>query len=135
MKLFCANAFTGEDLATVTRRMRLVVDSLSAAGHDAYCPVFDPHKIALQKNNDTKAIFEYAFYNIAASEGMVAIVTSVRKSEGQLLEIGAILAAGKPLYLFLHKTAASQPSHLSTLATKTFVWSSDDELVVQLAGI
>ena len=135
MKLFCSNAFTGEDVETVTQRMRLVVDSLNAAGHDAYCPVFDPHKIELQKNNDTKAIFDYAFQNVSQCEGMVAIVASGRKSEGQLMEIGALLAAGKPLYLLLHETAASTPSHLPKLATKTLTWSSDDELVAQLANL
>jgi len=134
MKLFCSNAFTGEDVETVTKRMRLVVDSLNKAGHDAYCPVFDPHKIELQRNNDTKAIFEYAFQNLAECDGMVAIITSDRKSEGQLMEIGAVLAVNKPLYLLLHKTV-SAPSHLPKLATKTLVWLSDDELAAQLANL
>lgn len=135
MKLFCSNAFTGEDAETVTERMQLVVDSLNSAGHDAYCPIFDPHKIELQKNNDTKAIFEYAFRNLSQCDGMVAIITSDRKSEGQLMEIGAILAANKPLYVLLHESAVSTPSHLPKLATKTLTWLSDDELAIQLSNL
>jgi len=135
MKLFCSNAFTGEDIETVTKRMKLVVDSLNKAGHDAYCPIFDPHKIELQKNNDTKAIFEYAFQNLSQCEGMVAIITSDRKSEGQLIEIGALLAENKPLYVLVHESAALAPSHLTKLATKTLIWSSDEELATQLTNL
>lgn len=133
MKLFCSIAFTGEDVETVTKRMQLVVDSLNNAGHDAYCPIFDPHKIELQKSNDTKAIFKYAFQNLSQCDGMVAIITSDRKSEGQLMEIGAVLAANKPLYVLLHESAVSTPSHLTKLATKSLTWSSDEELATQLA--
>ena len=115
--------------------MQLVVDSLNNSGHDAYCPIFDSHKIELQKNNDTKAIFKYAFQNLSQCEGMVAIITSDRKSEGQLMEIGATLAANKHLYLLVHESVASAPSHLPKLATKTLTWSSDKELATQLANI
>lgn len=135
MKLFCSNAFTGEDFDTVSSRMQLVVDSLNKSGHEAYCPMFDPHKIELQERQATKEIFDYAFHNLANCDGMVAIITSDRKSEGQLMEIGAILASGKPLYLFVYNSASKAPSHLQKLATKVFNWSSDEDLAVKLADI
>ena len=128
MKLFCSNAFTGEDFDAVQKRMKLVVEAINESGHEAYCPIFDPHKIALQKKGDTKAIFESAFQNIEKCDGMVAIITSERKSEGQLMEIGAILAAKKPLFVFIHESAASAPTHLSKLATKMVKWATDEEL-------
>lgn len=131
MKLFCSNAFTGEDFETVKQRMQLVVDVLNEAGHTAYCPVFDPHKIQLQEKQDTRAIFEYAFRNIAECDGMVAIITSDKKSEGQLMEIGATLAANKPVFMFVHESV-SAPSHLPKLANKVFTWSSDEDLREQL---
>lgn len=135
MKLFCSNAFTGEDFDTVRNRMQLVVDSLNKSGHEAYCPIFDPHKIELQERQATKEIFDYAFQNLASCDGMLAIVTSDRKSEGQLMEIGAILASNKPLYLFVHNSANKAPSHLQKLATKVFTWSSDKDLASKLADI
>lgn len=135
MKLFCSNAFTGEDFDTVSTRMQLVVDSLNQVGHEAYCPIFDSHKIELQKRQATKDIFEYAFNNLANCDGMIAIISSGRKSEGQLIEIGAALAANKPLYLFIHDSAIEAPSHLQKLATKVFTWSSNDDLASKLADI
>lgn len=135
MKLFCSYAFTGEDVSAVTRRMQLAVDALTAAGYDVYCPLFDPYKNELQQKNDTKAIFEYAFQNIGKCDGIVAIVTSDRRSEGQLLEIGAMLVADKPLFLLLHASAAAAPSHLPKLATKSFTWTSEDELVACLSEL
>lgn len=135
MKLFCSNAFTGEDVDTVNSRMQMVVDSLNAAGHQAYCPVFDPHKQKLQEHQDTKAIFEYAFSNLSKCDGMVAIIASSRKSEGQLMEIGAVLSEGKPLYLLIKEDAAKEPTHLIKLATKTYVWKSEEDLKDQLAKL
>lgn len=135
MKLFCSNAFTGEDFETVSRRMQLVVDALNSSGHEAYCPIFDPYKIELQKRQATKKIFEYAFQNLANCDGMVAIIASDRKSEGQLMEIGAMLAADKPFYLFVHESASEAPSHLQNLATKVFIWSSNEDLASKLANI
>lgn len=135
MNLFCANAFTGEDFDTVSKRMQLVVDTLNATGHNAYCPIFDPHKIELQERRATKEIFEYAFQNIAKSDGLVAIITSDKKSEGMLMEFGAALVVHKPLYLFIHESAESIPSHVPKLATQVFTWSSDQDLKNQLETI
>lgn len=135
MKLFCSNAFTGEDFETVSDRMKLVVDALNNAGHEAYCPIFDPRKIELQKQNATKEIFDYAFYNISMCDGMVAVIASKRKSEGQLMEIGATLSENKPVYLFVHESAVDAPSHLTKLATKTFTWLTDEELAHKLSGV
>jgi nucleoside 2-deoxyribosyltransferase len=127
MKLFCSYAFTGEDEQVLFERMGMVVDALNTSGHDAYCPLFDPHKIALQEKGDILAIFDYAFKNLAMCDGMVAIIASERKSEGQLMEVGAALAADKPLYLFIHSSVGSV-SHLPKLASATHVWGSEEEL-------
>lgn len=131
MKLFCSYAFTGEDVAAVEKRMRIVVDVLNQTGHDTYCPLFDPYKMELQEKHAIKEIFEYAFKNIATCDAMVAIVTSRKRSEGQLIEIGAILAQHKPLYLFIHESALLA-SHLPILATKVQSWQTEEELTVSL---
>jgi nucleoside 2-deoxyribosyltransferase len=115
--------------------MRGVVDALNSSGHEAYCPIFDPHKIKLQGNNDTKAIFEYAFKNISKCEGMVAIISSLRKSEGQLMEIGAALSLHQPVFVFMHESTKDIPSHLPNLASKTFYWTNQQDLEQELANI
>lgn len=54
MKLFCSNAFTGEDFGAMSNRMKMVVDTINCSGHEAYCPVFDSHKIDLQSRGGQK---------------------------------------------------------------------------------
>lgn len=108
--------------------MRLVVDTLIAAGHDAYCPVFDSHQIELVERDDIKAVLLYDLENIRSRDGVVVVVASPRKSEGQLMEVGAALAAGRPIYLFWHTSADGNTSHLPKIATKVFRWQTESEL-------
>lgn len=134
MKLFCAYAFTGEDIDVVTKRMRLVVDTLNKNGHEAYCNRFDPAVEKLQEQDDTKGIFKDAFKHIEASEAMVAVVASPSRSVGQIMEIGIALSQGKPVYLFEHVSAAGS-SYLPKLVDKHFTWGSLDDLQKALAQI
>lgn len=114
--------------------MQLVVDALESGGHEVYCPLFDARKIALQRKGDTKAIFDYAFEKLAKQEALVAIVASERKSEGQLMEIGAALSHNQPVYVFQHTSGAST-SHLPKLAAETWVWRNNEELKDLLSKI
>lgn len=134
MKLFCAYAFTGEDLDLVTKRMRLVIDTLKSNGHSAYCNLFDAAVEKLIETDDIKAIFREAFKNIAASDAIVAIVTSPNRSVGQIMEIGIGLSQGKPVYLFEHGSADGS-SYLPRLVDKHFSWSTEAELRTALSQI
>lgn len=131
MKLFCAYAFTGEDIDVLTERMRMVVDTLNANGHEAYCNRFDAVVDKLQEQDDIKGIFKEAFKNIEQSEALVAIVTSPSRSVGQIMEIGIAMSQGKPVYLFEHESAAGS-SYLPRLVDKHYTWSSLEELKQQL---
>lgn len=108
MKLFCSYAFTGEDVETVTRRMRLVVDTLNKNGHVAYCNRFDRAVDELQSKDDIKGIFGEAFKRIAESEALVAIITSPSRSIGQIMEIGIAMSQSKPVYLLEHESAMAR---------------------------
>jgi nucleoside 2-deoxyribosyltransferase len=134
MKIFCAYAFTGEDLDSVTHRMRLVVDTLSVGGHDVYCNRFDDAVPPLQASNDTKGIFRLAFKNIEESDAVVAIVTSPNRSVGQIMEIGAALSRGKPIYLFEHMSAAGS-SYLPSVVDGYFQWETLDDLAAALRQV
>jgi len=127
MKLFCAYAFTGEDLDAVTKRMKLVVDTLNASGHEAYCNRFDAVVDELQKQDDIKGVFREAFKNIKESEAMVAIITSPNRSVGQIMEIGIAMSQSKPVYLFEHNSASGS-SYLPRLVDKHFTWENIDDL-------
>ncbi len=134
MKLFCAYAFTGEDLDILTNRMRLVIETLNANGHIAYCNRFDQIVDELQAKDDIKGIFNEAFKNIESSEGLVAIITSPNRSIGQIMEIGIALSQKKPVYLFEHKSAEGS-SYLPRLVDKHFKWSNESELELALTKI
>jgi len=134
MKLFCAYAFTGEDLQQVTHRMQLVVAALNAGGHQAYCNRFDAVVDKLQAAGDTKGIFAEAFKNIEASEGMVAIITSPNRSIGQIMEIGIALSQHKPVYLFEHKSAEGS-SYLPKLVDAYYHWETLEDLQQALKQI
>jgi len=134
MKLFCAYAYTGEDVDVLTKRMRSVVDTLNANGHEAYCNRFDLVVDELQAKDDIKGIFREAFKNIAASEAVIAIVTSPSRSIGQIMEIGIALSQSKPVYLFEH-ISADKSSYLPRLVDKHFQWDDLDNLKSLLAKI
>lgn len=134
MKLFCAYAFTGEDLAVVTKRMRMVVDTLNQNGHDAYCNRFDAVVDKLQEANDINGIFKEAFKDIGLSEAVVAVVTTPYKSVGQIMEIGVALSQSKPVFLFEHSTAKGS-TYLPRLSTKSYEWSTEAELLNALKEI
>jgi nucleoside 2-deoxyribosyltransferase len=127
MKLFCAYAFTGEDLDIVTNRMRAVVDTLNANGHEAYCNRFDKAIDKLQEQDDIRGIFQEAFKNIKKSDALVAIITSPSRSIGQIMEIGIAMSEGKPVYLFEH-ISASGSSYLPRLVDKHFTWKTIEDL-------
>lgn len=134
MKIFCSYAFTGLDPDQVVRHMRLVVDTLSAQGHTAYCHRFDPAYDDIQQQNDIKAIFQKALAELAECDAVVAIIMSPHRSVGQLIEIGAALAQDKPVYLFEHESAAGS-TYLPQLLTKHFRWNTNDELVAALSSL
>lgn len=131
MKIFCAYAFTGENLNTVTARMRLVVDTLNNSGHAAYCNLDDKIVDAIKEKDDLRAIFDRAFEVLNDKEVLVAIVTSPNKSAGQLMEIGAAYSRGLPIFLFEHESAIGS-TYLPRIATKTWNWSSLEELESKL---
>jgi nucleoside 2-deoxyribosyltransferase len=134
MKLFCAYAFTGEDLDTITVRMRMVVDTLNANGHDAYCNRFDAVVSALQAQDDVKGIFQEAFKNIRKSDALVAIITSPSRSIGQIMEIGIAMSQQKPVFLFEHISVEGS-SYLPRLVDHYYQWEIATDLQAALKKI
>lgn len=135
MNIFCAYAFTVEDIDVVTERMKLAVETLNNNGHDAYCNLFDPVVADIQmRGNDVKEVFARAFEVIESKEALVAIVTSPNKSVGQIIEIGTALSQGKPVYLFEHSSAVGS-TYLSKLVTASYEWSDLDSLQIALSNL
>lgn len=124
MKLFVSFAYTGEDPDVVEARMARVVDVIQAAGYEAYCILFDPKAANYTQYGD---FLIHALAAMVGCDGVIAIVASERRSEGQLMELGAALAREKPILLLQH-TSAEGKSYIGEVATRTISWDTDDEL-------
>jgi hypothetical protein len=123
MNIFCAYAFTGEDLDVTNERMQLVVDTLNSNNHTAYCNLFDPVVVDIKnRGNDVKEIFAHAFAELSTRDTLIAIISSPNKSVGQIIEIGTALSQGKPVYVFEHVSAKGS-TYLPALASYTYEWS------------
>lgn len=125
MKLFCSFAQTGEDDVMVRRRMERVVATLERDGHEVYCILFDEKRQTLAQNGD---LLQHALAHICEYDAILAIVTSPRRSEGMLMELGAAPALDKPIYLLQH-VSAEGTSYLPEIAKKFHTWSSEDDLI------
>lgn len=127
MKLFCSVAMTGENTTDVIQRTQQVATVLQEVGYEVYAQPLDSSLDGVAPG-DVKTFLRYAFEKLNECDGLVVIVTSPQKSEGQLMEVGVALAESKPIYLFLHVSAQHVSSHLPKVATKTFLWRTEEEL-------
>ena len=134
MNIFCSYAFTGEDTETINKRMHLVVGALTAQGHNTYCNLFDPVITQLYANDDIKGILEDDFRRVLESDCIVAIITSPRRSVGQLMEIGLALGQKKSVHLFEH-TSAKGSTYLPRLVDTYVTWDSEDDLKAALQDL
>lgn len=132
MKIFCAYAFTGEDLAEIRARMKAVVGELKQLGHQPYTNLFDAEAMKLQEAGDIKGLFQAAFAQVAQADCVVAVVTSPRISLGQLMEIGVALSQQKPVFLFEH-SSAKDSTYLPILVDNTVSWDTEEDLLRALA--
>jgi len=134
MKIFCSYAYKDEDSDTVTKRMRLVVDTLNAHSHQAYCNRFDSVVDTLGAKDDIKGIMQEVLNHLEQSEALVAIITSPRRSIGQIMEIGVALSQKKPVYLFEH-TSAKGASYLPRLVDTYYQWETEHDLQEALGSM
>jgi nucleoside 2-deoxyribosyltransferase len=127
-RVFCSYAYTGENIDEVRARMRAVVDAFRAMGIEAFCDLDDS---AVRPMTDPKEILTHDLAVLKTHDVIFIVMTSDRRSEGMLIEIGAALTDGKPLILARHTSAAGK-TYLDKLAAYTFDWTTETEL---LAGI
>lgn len=133
MKIFCSYSFTGEEYSTVQQRMSHVVGALKKSGHDPYCLMFDPSDDSPHRGGDAAAALRYAIAKMESCDCVAVIVSSDRRSEGQLIEIGAAEHLCKPIYLFQHHTATGK-SYLPQLAAVTRQWHKLEDLEQTLSS-
>lgn len=134
MKLFCCYAFTGEDAVVVTQRMRMVVDTLAASGHEAYCNRFDPAIEVMQQQDDIPGILKSSLQTLSEQDAVVVVLSSANRSIGQIMEIGVAYHLNKPIYLFEHESA-SGTHYLEKIAASCIKWNTDEDLKYHLSKL
>ncbi|MCX6790666.1 MAG: nucleoside 2-deoxyribosyltransferase [Candidatus Gribaldobacteria bacterium] len=132
MKIFLAYKFGGEDLQELTETLGKILAVLRSKGHTVYCSIEDEQ--SFQENKKTKLeILQHAFGKLDESDLILAFVRSSEKSEGMLLEIGYMLAKGKPLALALQQGVKT--NFIQELANPLIKFESVDDLYEKLQNI
>lgn len=126
MKVFCSYAYTGEDEAAVASRMRRVVDTLVAQKLGAYCIEFDA---GAKHFIEPHQYVERALHQMRQCDVVYVVMTSPRRSEGMLMEIGAAIELKKPIVLALHESAEGK-TYVSEFADVIKTWKTESELII-----
>jgi nucleoside 2-deoxyribosyltransferase len=131
MKYFVSYANTDEDITEVAARMQKIVDALSSQNQEIYCDLFDEELLEAQtaEKKDFKKIMESDFKRLLNYDSILAILTSPRRSIGQLMELGAAYSQKIPIILLEHTSASGHYSYLPELASEHHVWQDDEELI------
>ena len=133
MKVFCSYAFTGEDETLLRERMTGLRNLFQELSIDYYINLFLPEWQAMMARSATGGEFvRAAIKEMELCDTVLVIVSSDRRSEGMLMEVGAAVAMGKNIVLAQH-TSAQGKSYLQTVAACTYTWETDRELLQNTA--
>lgn len=110
-------------------RLRRVTDVLQQQGHRVYCYQFQK-----QIDPTPAEALEAAIRELKACDAVLVIKSSERRSEGQLIEVGAALALGKRLIVAEHQSAVGT-TYLPDLTKTSFVWSDEDSLLTGIKAV
>lgn len=118
-------AYTGEEKEMVERRMGAIYEVVGKYSDKVYCNLFDPD---VEHYTKPPEFIDEALRKMAGFDVILVIVTSERRSEGLLMEVGAALARGQKIVVAQHESAVGK-SYLPEMADVAFVWREEDELL------
>jgi nucleoside 2-deoxyribosyltransferase len=132
-KVFLSYAWTGEDTEFIIQRVSSVVRLLESNGINTYCNFDDP---ATKEFSEPGQFVKHALEKLRTCDILLVIVSSERRSLGQLMEIGAALYAGKPVITAMH-TSSLGTGYLENnkLVDDTFSWNNETELLERIEGL
>lgn len=129
MKIFVSYAFTGEDRQTLTSRLGRLRDTFERHGVEHYINMLDDGYDEMEARQATPGEYlRVAFRDLGDSDVVLVIMSSPRRSEGVLMEVGASAWLGKKIILLQHQSAVGS-SYLPNLADETIVWDTEDSLI------
>ena len=135
MKLFVSYAFTGENEMAVRARLERLRGTLTVRGVESYINIYDPLYQSLVYNHATAMEYlQIALTGMEDCDTVLVLMTSERRSEGMLMEVGAAIARQKKIILAQHASSVGK-TYLNTVADKTFIWHSEDELTEKISQV
>ncbi len=126
-KLFVSYAFTGQAKEDVEARLEAIFSTLQELDIEFYCNYYDP---ILETFSSPGQFIKHAAEQLKnCSGGVLALIATEHRSEGQLFELGFAYGQGLPIRTLVHesvigKTYMNDPEVSSNTAT----WDSLDSL-------
>lgn len=132
-KVFLSYAWTGEDQVVITERMRMITSALKEAGVSYYFNKDDEKTAAFTSPGE---FVRDAIRELEQCTMILVIKSTERRSEGQLMEIGAALAWEKKVVMLQHvSTVGATYLDDPDLSGQLMLWSSEDELLRRLGEL
>lgn len=130
MKIFISFRFTGEPFDELLEFFRPVWTELEQRGYTVACSL---RKEAFYKEHafSTKQMLEDAFQELESSDILVAVVRSLEKSEGMLMEVGYAHALHKPIVACVYEGVST---FVQDVATDALIISSTESVLPQLTN-
>lgn len=125
-KIFLSYAFNGHDPKIVVPRMKRLSSQLRESGYEVYLNLEDKRTEKFISPGDYAVD---SLIRLKECDVLVVVKASQSHSEGMLIEIGAAMSAGMPIYLILH-TSARGATYLDDplISKSTLTWESEEEL-------
>ncbi|MFI5271084.1 MAG: nucleoside 2-deoxyribosyltransferase [Candidatus Saccharimonadales bacterium] len=126
MKSFLAYRSTGEDPEVIKPLLSSVREVFRNKGIDMYATFFDD-KFFLHKDFSKRQIMDHALKTIEHSDFLFVLVTSDKKSEGMLMEIGFCLAKSIPIVVAIKDDV--KDTYIPEIAQTYIRWSDTENLI------
>jgi len=130
MRIYLSYRFTGADQVELKQDMELICAALSAAGHEPFCALWTTES-RMEKKFTHKQVLDFCYGELDKCDAVLAYVSSDKKSEGMLLEIGYCLAKGKRLFLAIKRGVSTV--FLREISEKVIEFDDVDGLCKELA--
>lgn len=122
-KLFISFAFTGQAKEDVEARLGAIFSTLQELDVEFYCNYYDP---IIESFTSPGQYIKHATEQLKNCRGgVLALVATEHRSEGQLLELGAAYGQGLPIRTLVHESVIGK-SYINdpSISTNTATWDS-----------
>lgn len=129
MKTFISYRHTGEKLEDLHRLLGGLCEMLKQRNIDPYCTLFNQDEFTTRELSAAN-IMKHVFEVINASDFLLVVLASEKKSEGMLMEVGYCIAKGIPVMVAVKQGV--EDTYLPDMTPFVLYWKTVPDLVNQL---